>query len=161
MLDGRFRVDATLGVGTATEAYLAEQLSLARKVVLKVIRPDLGLGQGGGERFAREVKRLAAVDHPSVVRVIDSGQVEQLLYLVTEYVDGRPLAQELTSEPMLPERAVELLTQLAEALAAVHEQGLVHGELRPECVTLVKVTKGEQVKLADFGIARLVDAEKP
>ncbi len=161
MLDGRFRVAAVLGLGSATEAYVAEQVSLSRKVALKVIRPDLGVQEGLGERFDREVRRLAAVDHPGVVRVIDSGGADKLLYLVTELVEGKPLAAELSAEPLLPERAVELLTQLAEGLAAIHEKGLVHGELRPESVTLLQTARGDRVKLGDFGIARLVDAESP
>jgi serine/threonine protein kinase len=161
VLDGRFRVDSVLGLSSATEAYVAEQVSLARKVTLKVIRPDLGVRDAVGERFDREVRRLAAVDHSGVVRVIDSGQAEKVLYLVTELVDGKPLAKELGAEPMMPERAAELISQLAESLAAVHEKGLIHGELRPESVTLVKTARGEQAKLSDFGIARLVDADSP
>ncbi|MFT3840730.1 MAG: serine/threonine-protein kinase [Myxococcaceae bacterium] len=161
VLDGRFRVDSVLGLSSATEAYIAEQVSLSRKVTLKVIRTDLGLRDQAGERFDREVRRMAAVEHAGVVRVIDSGQAEKVLYLVTELVDGQPLSKALGSEPMLPERAAELISQLAESLAAVHEKGLIHGELRPESITLVKTARGEQAKLSDFGIARLVDAESP
>lgn len=161
VLDGRFRVDSVLGLSSATEAYVAEQVSLSRKVTLKVIRPDLGLRDQVGERFDREVRRMASVEHAGVVRVIDSGQAEKVLYLVTELVDGQPLSKVLGAEPMLPERAAELISQLAESLAAVHEKGLIHGELRPESITLVKTARGEQAKLSDFGIARLVDAESP
>jgi serine/threonine protein kinase len=159
VLDGRFKVVTVLGRGSATEAYVAEQVSLGRKVALKVIRPDLGVADGLGTRFTDEVKKLAAVDHPAIVRVIDFGQADTLLYLVTEHVEGAPLSTELKGEPLLPERGLELLTQLGEALSAVHEKGIVHGDLRPESVMLVKTARGEQVRLTDFGIAKLVDAE--
>lgn len=156
VLDGRFRILQAAGVTSGTEDYLAEQVSLARKVCLRVIRPELGIAEGAAERFEREVRKIAAVDHPGVVRVIDSGRFEKTLYLVTEQVDGARLSRELKpGEPLLPERALDLLTQLAEALHAVHQQGLVHGELNPSMV----VVAGARARLLDFGVARLFDAE--
>lgn len=158
VLDGRFRILKAAGVTSATENYVAEQLSLARKVCLRVIRPELGVQPDAGERFEREVKRLATVEHPNVVRVIDSGRSEGKLYLVTQHVDGALLSSELKpSEPLLPDRALELLTQVAEALTAVHDRGLVHGELRPQSI----VVSGARARLLDFGVARLLDAESP
>lgn len=156
VLDGRFRILQAAGVTSGTEDYVAEQLSLARKVSLRVIRPELGVQPDAGERFAREVKKLAAVDHPNVVRVIDSGRGEGKLYLVTELVEGALLAKELKpSEPMMPDRALDLLTQIADALGAVHDKGLVHGELKPQSI----VVSGTRARLLDFGVARLLDAE--
>jgi serine/threonine protein kinase len=162
VLADRFKIIAQQGVSSAVESYVAEQVSLSRKVALKVIRPDLGVQEALGERFDREIRRLATVDHPAVVRVIDCGQVDKLLYLVTELIEGPLLKAELKGEPLMPERAVELATQLAEGLAAIHAQGLAHGELRPESVCLTKAPpRTEQAKIADFGLARLLDAESP
>jgi serine/threonine protein kinase len=162
VLADRFKIVAQLGISSAVESYVAEQVSLSRKVALKVIRPDLGVQEALGERFDREIRRLATVDHPAVVRVIDSGQVDKLLYLVTELIEGPLLKTELKGEPLMPERAVDLATQLAEGLAAIHAQGLAHGELRPESVCLTKApTRTEQAKIADFGLARLLDADSP
>ena len=158
VLDGRFRILQPAGVTSATENYVAEQVSLKRKVSLRVIRPDLGAQPDAGERFAREVKKLATVDHPNVVRVIDSGSSEGKLYLVTEHVEGALLAKELKgSEPLMPDRALDLLTQVADALSAVHDRGLVHGELEPRSI----VVSGARARVLDFGIARLLDAESP
>jgi len=158
VLEGRFRVLQASGVTSGTENYVAEQVSLSRKVALRVIRAELGVPDGAAGRFQREVRRIAAVDHPAVVRVIDSGSSEGRLYLVTELVEGTPLGAELKDrEPMLPERALDLLTGIAEGLVAVHEKGLVHGELKPQSVVVV----GAKARLLDFGVARLLDAESP
>ncbi|MBI3181414.1 MAG: serine/threonine protein kinase [Myxococcales bacterium] len=157
VLDGRFRILRQLGKGGVAEVYLAEQVALSRKVALKVLRPELGLAEGMAGRFAEEVKRLAAVDHPAVVRVIDSGTFEKLLYLVAEAVEGSTLKAEAKGEPLMPDRAVAVFQQLAEGLSAIHDKGLVHRDLRPENVFLERTSRGERVRLADFGIARLVD----
>jgi tRNA A-37 threonylcarbamoyl transferase component Bud32 len=158
VLDGRFRIVQAAGVSSGTEDYLAEQLSLKRKVTLRVIRPELGVQPDAAERFERELRKIAAVDHPGVVRVIDSGRFDKTMYLVTEQAEGTRLSAELKgSEPLLPERALEILTQVAEALCAVHHSGLVHGELNPAMV----VVSGPRARLLDLGLARLFDAESP
>jgi hypothetical protein len=151
VLGERFRVVQTLGRSSAAEAYVAEQVSLGRKVVLKLIR--------SGHALQDEVKQLAAVDHPAVVRVLDSVHADGVLYLVTDWVEGAVLSAELKGEPLLPERALELLTQVCEGLAAVHEKNLVHGDLKPQSVVLVKTPRGEQARLDDFGTWKLVESE--
>lgn len=159
VLDGRFKLLAPLGKGGVTEAWLAEHTHLGKKVALKVLRPDLGLAPGMGDRFAEEVRRLAGVNHAAVARVLDFGSVGPLTYLVTEVAEGQPLRALLTGDPLMPDRAVELLCQIAEGLAAIHEQGIVHRDLKPENVFVVGTPTGERVRLLDFGIARLVDPE--
>lgn len=158
VLDGRFRILQAAGLTSGTENYVAEQVSLGRKVSLRVIRAELGVQPDAAERFEREVRKLAAVDHHAVVRVIDSGKSEGRLYIVTEHAEGALLSDELKpGEPLMPERALEVLTQLAEALGAVHEKSLVHGELSPRSV----VVSGTRARLLDYGVARLLDAESP
>src|SRR5690349_13206753 len=101
------------------EVYLGEQVSLGRPVAVKVLRSELALRPGMIERFKREAKLLSAVDHPSVVRIIDFGPCGASVCLVMELVDGLPLTNELTKGPLLPDRAVQLLIGLAEGLSAI------------------------------------------
>jgi len=92
-------------------------------------------------------------------RVLDFGASPELLYLVTEIAEGRKLRDELKGEPLMADRAVHLLRQIAEGLSAIHEKGLVHRDLRPENVFVQSTPRGEVVRLVDFGIARLVDPD--
>ncbi len=157
VLDGRFRVVKTLGQGGMGEVYLAEQVSLGRQVALKVLRRDLSMQPGMGERFEREAKLLSSVDHPSVVRVIDFGQSGQASCLVMELVEGETLQAVLGQGALPPERARTILTQLARGLEAIHARGIVHRDLKPENVVLTRTPEGERARLLDFGIARLAD----
>ncbi len=159
VLEGRFRVVKLLGGGGMGEVYLAEQVSLGRKVALKVLKRELGAQPEMHERFQREATLLSQVEHPAVVRVIDFGVSQGTAFLVMEYVEGTPLDQELRHGPLAPARAVPLLQQLADGLGAVHDRGIVHRDLKPENVILVSTPKGEQARLLDFGIARLTELE--
>ncbi len=157
VLNGRFRIVSPLGAGGFSEAYFAEQLNLSRRVVLKTLRADLGLELSG--RFGDEVRRLASVDHPSVVRVLDFGAVDGLIFIVTEEAQGVTVQNAMGSEPLLPDRALAIIKQLAEGLAAIHEKGLVHQALRADNVFLSTTAVGEVARMTDFGIARLLDPQ--
>lgn len=146
VLEGRFRIVSFVAQQGLAEVYLAEQVSLGRRVVLRVIRQALG------ERFDEHVRQLAMVEHSAVMRVIDSGRADSVQFLVSEFAEGARLADELKGEPLLPERALDLLTQIAEGLAAIHDKGLVHGALTPASVVLMKGARGEQARLSDFGL---------
>ncbi len=141
------------------EVYLGEQVSLGRKVAIKVLHADLMVHPSMIERFKREARLLSAVDHPSVVHVIDYGQAEVGACLVMEYVEGENLYDVLQAGAMAPSRALPLLYQLAEGLAAIHDKGIIHRDIKPENVLLTKGLRGEQARLLDFGIARLVEPD--
>jgi serine/threonine-protein kinase len=111
------------------------------------------------ERFKREARLLSAVEHPAVVRVIDYGEAGVGACLVMEYVEGENLYDVLQEGAMAPLRALRLLYQLAEGLAAIHDKGIIHRDLKPENVLLTKGLRGEQARLLDFGIARLVEPD--
>ncbi|WP_434383666.1 protein kinase domain-containing protein [Melittangium boletus] len=160
VLDDRFRVLKLLGAGGMGEVYLGEQVSLGRKVAIKVLHSDLMVHPSMIERFKREARLLSAVDHPSVVRVIDYGETGVGACLVMEYVEGDNLYDVLQSGALSPMRALPLLYQLAEGLAAIHDRGIIHRDLKPENVLLTRSTRGEQARLLDFGIARLVEPDK-
>jgi HAMP domain-containing protein len=159
VLDERFRVLGHLGGGGMGEVYLAEQVSLGRKVALKVLRREVGQQPGMSERFRREARLLSSVEHPAVVRVIDFGQSEEGTCLVMELAEGETLLQALEAGALDPERGRRVLVQLAEGLAAIHEKGIIHRDLKPENVVLTPSARGEQARLLDFGIARLVEPD--
>lgn len=159
ILDGRFRLGRLLGEGGMGLVYLAEQVSLGRPVAVKVLRDDLSIQSGMSERFRREAKLLSQVEHAAVVRVIDFGMHGASACLVLEYVEGETLESVLSAGPLPVERALPLLVQLCQGLAAIHEKGIIHRDLKPENVVLTRSPSGEQARLLDFGIARLMEPD--
>jgi len=159
VLEGRFRVIRPLGSGGMGEVYLGEQVSLGRKVAIKVLHQDMHMQPGMSERFKREARLLSAVDHPAVVRIVDFGESGDAACLVMELVEGVSLHEALHNGPLAPARALAVLHQLAEGLAAIHDKGIIHRDIKPENVFLTRSPKGEQARLLDFGIARLVEPE--
>ncbi len=146
-----------LGGGGMAEVYLAEQVSLGRKVALKVLKRDLGKRPEMAERFRREARILCTVDHPSVVRVIDFESAPEATILVLELAEGETLEKVMKPGPMSPERAIPILAQIADGLGAIHEKGIVHRDIKPQNVVLTPTPRGDQARLLDFGIARLME----
>jgi serine/threonine-protein kinase len=159
VLDGRFRVIRPIGSGGMGEVYLGEQVSLERKVAIKVLHHDVHVQPGMLERFKREARLLSAVEHPAVVRIIDFGESEHSACLVMELVEGQSLYELLRTGPLEPARALVVLRQLAEGLSAIHDKGIIHRDIKPENVFLTRGPRGEQARLLDFGIARLVEPD--
>ncbi len=157
VLGGRFRVISHLGGGGMSEVYLAEQISLCRRVALKVLKRDLGKQPVMAERFKREARLLSTVEHPAVVRVIDFESSPEATVLVLELAEGETLERVLKQGPLSPARAIPVLAQIAEGLAAIHEKGIVHRDIKPQNVVLTPTARGEQARLLDFGIARLME----
>ena len=142
------------------EVFLAEQVSLGRPVALKVLKRDLSAQPAMGERFRREAQLLSTVDHPSVVRVIDfETNKRDGTVLVLELAEGETLENSLRLGPFEPKRAIRVLLQLAEGLAAVHERGIIHRDLKPQNIVIGAGPRGEQARLLDFGIARLMELD--
>jgi serine/threonine protein kinase len=141
------------------EVYLGEQVSLGRKVAIKVLHHDLHKQHGMLERFKREARLLSAVEHPAVVRIIDFGESGDSACLVMELVEGVSLFDLLQRGPLPPVRALTVLHQLAEGLAAIHDKGIIHRDIKPENIYLSPTPRGEQARLLDFGIARLIEPD--
>jgi predicted Ser/Thr protein kinase len=159
VLQGRFKVIELLGRGGMGDVYLAEQVSLGRKVALKTLRDDLSAQPGMTDRFKREALLLSSVDHPSVVRVIDFGEAQKTYVLVMEYVEGENLALAVREGAFDPARALPVLKDIAEGLEAIHTRGIVHRDLKLDNVLLTKTGSVERARLLDFGIARLAESD--
>ncbi len=138
--------------------YLAEHLRLGRKVALKVLAPHLADDEAFRERFIRESRIAAGLDHPNVVTVYDAGEIEGNLYISMRYVEGSDLGRLLGSEGALaPLRTVAILSQIASALDAAHAQGLVHRDVKPANMLVDKVVDMpdfDRAYLSDFGISK-------
>ncbi|HKU62906.1 MAG TPA: protein kinase [Gemmatimonadales bacterium] len=149
-LAGHYTIDRELGAGGMATVYLAQDVRHDRKVALKLLREDLSASLGK-ERFLREIKVAAALQHPHILPLYDSGEADNLLYYVMPYVDGLSLREKLTKEGELPiGEAVRILRDVADALTEAHRHGVVHRDLKPENVML----RGRHALVMDFGVAK-------
>jgi serine/threonine protein kinase len=143
-----------IGQGGMGAVYKARQTKLDRLVALKVLPPEWGRDPAFAERFSREARTLARLNHPHIVAVHDFGEAGGLYYLVMEFVDGPNLRQVLQAGRLTPEQALGLVPQLCEALQYAHEEEVVHRDIKPENILLD--CRG-RVKVADFGLAKLLN----
>jgi serine/threonine-protein kinase len=151
----RYRVDREIGQGGMAKVYLAyDQRRHDTKVAIKVLRPELA-SRLGGERFVREIRITAQLQHPNILPVFDSGESEGNPYFVMPYVEGETLENRLRKSGPLPiDEAVSIAAEVADALAYAHERGFVHRDVKP---SNIMIAHGHAM-LADFGIARAIDA---
>jgi eukaryotic-like serine/threonine-protein kinase len=151
-LDGRYRVLGKVAAGGMGEVYRAHDAVLAREVAIKVLHPSLAGDAGFVERFRREARSAAGLNHPNVVHVHDWGAVDGVYFMVMEYVRGQSLRDVLNAEGVLaPATAAEILLQVLAALDHAHRKGIVHRDVKPENIML---TPEGVAKVADFGLAR-------
>lgn len=154
---------ALLGQGGMGAVYKARQPKLDRMVALKVIRPESADDPTFAERFNREAKTLARLNHPNIVGIHDFGEVtvsndesgdlpKTLYYFLMEYVDGANLRQMMEREELKPARALTIMPQICEALQFAHDEGIVHRDIKPENIL---IDSRGRVKIADFGLAKL------
>jgi predicted Ser/Thr protein kinase len=153
----RLEVLELLGQGGMGAVYKARQPSLDRLVALKVLPLEAGRDPAFAERFQREARALARLSHPNIVAVHDVGQEGELYYFVMEYVDGVNLRQLMRGGLLRPEQALRIIPQICDALEYAHGEGIVHRDIKPENILLDR--KG-RVKIADFGLAKLVGGER-
>jgi serine/threonine protein kinase/WD40 repeat protein len=148
-LADRYRIERELGQGGMATVYLAHDLRHERKVAIKVLRPDLA-AVIGAERFLREIKTIAHLQHPHILGLIDSGEVGGTAYYVMPFVDGESLRDRLRREKQLPvPDAVRIATEIAGAVGYAHRHGVIHRDIKPENVLL----HDGSALVADFGIA--------
>ena len=151
-LADRYRIEREIGSGGMATVYLAQDIKHDRQVAIKVLRPDLAVSLGH-ERFHREVRIAAQLQHPNILPLLDSGAVDDLLYYVMPYVEGQSLREKLDKEGELPVGdALRILRDVVDALTEAHTHGVVHRDIKPENILL----RGRHALVADFGVAKAV-----
>ncbi|KAA0024925.1 Stk1 family PASTA domain-containing Ser/Thr kinase [Antrihabitans cavernicola] len=163
-LSERYELGEILGFGGMSEVHLARDLRLSRDVAIKVLRADLARDPTFYLRFRREAQNAAALNHPAIVAVYDTGEAETdagpLPYIVMEYVEGDTLRDIVRGKgPMAPRRAMEVIADVCAALDFSHRNGIVHRDMKP---ANIMINKSGAVKVMDFGIARAIaDSSSP
>ncbi|UCC24236.1 MAG: serine/threonine protein kinase, partial [Gemmatimonadales bacterium] len=153
-LQGRYRIERQLGEGGMATVFLAEDLKHERKVAIKVLKPELA-AVIGGERFVAEIKTTAALQHPHILPLFDSGEAASFLYYVMPFVEGESLRERLDREKQLGvDEALGITKDVADALDYAHRHGVIHRDIKPENILL---HDGRPV-VADFGIAVAISA---
>ena len=153
-LADRYRIERELGQGGMATVYLAEDLKHKRKVALKVLKPELAAVLGA-ERFVQEITTTAALQHPHILPLFDSGTADSFLFYVMPFIDGETLRSKLDRETQLGvEEAVKITTEVADALHYAHQHGVIHRDIKPENILLAN----GRPMVADFGIALAVSA---
>jgi serine/threonine-protein kinase len=164
VLDGRYQLDAVLGEGGMGSVFRATHLAMDRKVAVKLLKPHLTNDEVALKRFAAEARRTMRVDSPHAVKVLDFGVTEHRdYYMVLEYLDGRTVQRELEVDgPFAPMRVVHVARQALAALGAAHASGLVHRDVKPDNLLLMR--QGDDpdfCKVLDFGVAKLMEGAAP
>lgn len=157
-----------LGQGGMGAVYKARQRGLDRLVAIKILPAEIGHDAAFAERFAREARALAKLSYPNIVAVYDfgrtqtpvadaSGSLDALFYIVMEFVDGANLRQTIRAGGMKPEQALAVVPQICDALQFAHDEGVVHRDIKPENIL---IDKRGRVKIADFGLAKMLGSEQ-
>jgi serine/threonine protein kinase len=153
-----YRIVSLLGRGGMGVVYLAEDKRLRRKVALKLLPAQFMNDAERVRRFKREAAAVSAINHPNILTIHEIGQIEQRHYLVTEYVAGETLRQRLTQGRVEVMAALEVGVQVASAMDAAHEAGIIHRDIKPENIML---RPDGLVKVLDFGLAKLTEPSRP
>lgn len=153
----RLRVSSLIAHGGMGAVYKATQTELDRVVAIKVLPTELSRDIKFTRRFQQEARTLARLNHPHVVTVHDSGVADEWCYIVMEYIEGMTLREAIQSGKMSPEQAIAIVPELCDALRTAHQQGIVHRDIKPENILL---SNDGAVKIADFGIAKLLYADE-
>ena len=149
---GKFEIEKVIGRGGMGVVYLARDTKLDRSVAIKRLPPELQASSTARTRFTREAKLLASLSHPNIGVIHDIIEpAEGSAYLVLEYVPGETLAQRMAQEPLRLKEALSMGLQIAEAVCAAHEEGVIHRDLKP---SNIKITPDGRVKVLDFGLAK-------
>ena len=151
---GHYRVVSLIGEGGMGEVYLAQDTKLDRKVALKILPADLSENQDRMRRFVQEAKAAAALNHPNILTVHEIGHFENLRFIATELIEGQTLRARLRGNPLPLHEALDVALQVASALNAAHDAGIVHRDIKPENIML---RDDGLAKVLDFGLAKLIE----
>ena len=153
---GRYEVRSKVGAGGMGEVYLAHDEALDRRVALKILPADLAAKKDRMERFVREAKAAAALNHPNIAHIYEIGESEGINFIAMEFVDGDTLRQLIHGKSSDLKKLLRYLQHTAEALAKAHAAGIVHRDLKPDNIM---VTREGHAKLLDFGLAKLIEPQ--
>lgn len=154
-LVGGYRIEGLVGRGGMGIVYRATQLGLERVVALKLVAPEIAHDRGFRERFLREARVAASLDHPNVLPVHETGEDGGRLFISMRYIDGRDLAALIAQEHVLDaDRVVAIIGQVAGALDVAHERGLVHRDIKPQNILIERRDERDHAYLCDFGLAK-------
>ncbi len=156
-LAGKYLIESLIKHGGMGAVYRGKHVLMEKTVAVKVLRPSLAVDDEVVARFSREAKAASRISHPHAVNVTDFGEDENgVVFLVMEYLDGRTLKEIIKAEgPMALDRVVEIVRQVAGALDAAHQQGVIHRDLKSDNIMLSQTNGGEWAKVLDFGIAKI------
>ncbi len=152
-----YKIIAPLGAGGMGEVFLAEDISLGRKVALKLLPLQFTADDERVRRFEREAKAVSALNHPNIVTIHEIGTSEALHFIATEFIAGETLRQRISHDKLPLKDALDIAIQIAAALAAAHEAGIIHRDIKPENIML---RQDGYVKVLDFGLAKLMDVSE-
>jgi eukaryotic-like serine/threonine-protein kinase len=153
---GRYEIRSKIGAGGMGEVYLAQDTELDRKIALKVLPADVASNRDRMERFVREAKSAAALNHPYVAQIFEIGEHDGAHFIAMEFIDGVTLGEMIHGDKAPLAKLLKYLTQVAEGLAKAHSSGIVHRDLKPDNIM---ITREGYAKILDFGLAKLIEAQ--
>ncbi len=157
IFDGRYRIDALLGVGGMAAVMVAYDLEEKRNVAVKMLREEMSDDKQAIKRFINESKAIAAMDHPNIVKIYDVVVSSDIKYIVMEYIEGETLRDYMDKTGPIPfENSVSILSQILDALEHAHEKGIIHRDIKPQNIM---ITKSGKIVVTDFGIAKIAGGE--
>jgi serine/threonine protein kinase/Tfp pilus assembly protein PilF len=151
---GRYEIRSKLGEGGMGEVYLAQDMRLDRKVALKILPADVSSDPGRMHRFVLEAKAASGLNHPNIITIYEIDEADSHNFIAMEFVEGETLRERMESGPLKLNEAVKIATQAASALAAAHDAGIVHRDIKPDNIM---IRRDGIVKVLDFGLAKLVE----
>jgi serine/threonine protein kinase/TolB-like protein/Flp pilus assembly protein TadD len=149
-----YRIVKKIGAGGMGEVYLAEDTRLGRKVALKLLPAEFTKDEDRVRRFEQEARAASALNHPNIITIHDIGRADELhfIFIATEFIDGVTLTEHMKQTPMTPGEALDVAIQVASALSAAHEAGIVHRDVKPQNIMIAR----GQAKVLDFGLAKVI-----
>src|SRR5437773_10323249 len=151
-----YRILEKIAEGGQGAVYKAVDTRLGRNVVIKILPEDLTLRAANLKRFEREARLASSLDHPNICTIFDLNEIGGIHFIVMQYIEGRNVRQLVHGRPLSLESALSITSQVTDALAAAHERGIIHRDIK---AGNVMVTPTGQVKVLDFGLAKLLDEE--
>jgi serine/threonine protein kinase len=152
-----YRIVSKIGAGGMGDVYLAEDTKLDRKIALKILPSEVASDRDRLDRFIREAKAAAALNHPNIAHVYEIGESDGVRFIAMEYVDGQTLRELLQRGRLTLTRSIELTAQVAAGLAEAHQSGFIHRDIKPENLML---PSDSSIKILDFGLAKLIHKQR-